>query len=345
MLFVGGQLRWEHYWEGCGPDSRFNTFSIAKAFTALAVGVLDAEGALSVDDPACRYLPEWAGDARRDITLRHLLTMTSGLALDERRFHEAPDPTAAALGWPLAHRPGQVWCYESATAQALVPIIVRIAGRQPIDLLRERLLDPIGARGVEWSRSASGDCLGGLGLLASASDLARVGELLLRRGRLRGRTVLDERFVARMTAVDPITAHARADTPRDEFRRRGYGWLVYLNAGGMWPGVDREAFALLGAYGNVCLVDPRRDFVFVRMVTPESLVRSDGEVDEALFDNPLEVTDAGTAKLWRTLLRAFPRPAPDPLGGADSLRRRAVYAGYDFLGRLRVGARRRGFHF
>lgn len=80
-LAVGGKLVWEHYWDGFGPRSRLDTYSAGKADTATAIGLLMDDGKLKVDDPACKYLPEWAGDGRTEITIRQLLTMTSGLKL------------------------------------------------------------------------------------------------------------------------------------------------------------------------------------------------------------------------------------------------------------------------
>lgn len=331
-LTVGGRLIWEHYWDGCTPATRFDTYSVAKTFTAAAVGLLDADGALSLDDRACRFLPEWAGDARRDITLRHLLTMTSGLALQFDRFTSAPDPTAAALAWPLVHRPGSVWCYEQAAAHALIPIIARASGQQPLELLQARVLGPLGAGAVGWARARDGDCLGWRSVLTSARDLCRFGGLLLGRGRSGGRALLPERFITSMARVDPVTAAARADPPRDDIRRRSYGLLVYVNAGGLWPGVGPDAFALLGAWGNVCLIDPAHDFVFVRLVTPEGRVGEDGEPDRALFANALDLADHGTARLWRMVLRAF------ELGAGSRLAATRL----DALGTLRTAARRRG---
>lgn len=331
-LTVGGRLVWERYWDGCTPATRFDTYSIGKAFTAAAVGLLEADGALSLDDRACRFLPEWAGDARRDITIRHLLTMTSGLALQYDRFERALDPTAAALAWPLMHRPGSVWCYEQAASHALVPILARASGHQPLDLLQARVLGPLGAGAIGWARAGNGDCLGWRSVLTSARDLCRFGELLLGRGRFGGRALLPERFTARMAEVDPVTAASRADPPRDDVRRRSYGLLVYVNAGGIWPGVGADAFALLGSWGNLCLIDPRHDFVFVRLVTPEGRVDAEGEPDPALFDNALDVTDHGTARLWRLLLRAF-EPG---VGGWFAAAR------LDAVGAMRTAARRRG---
>lgn len=328
-LVVRGRLVWERYWDGCDERTRFNAFSVTKGLVASAVGLLEADGALSLDDPASRFLPEWRDDARRAITIRHLLTMTSGFALDFPRFLEARDPTAGALAWPLLHRPGAVWCYEQATAQALAPIIARAAGRAPFDLLRARIFDPIGAASIEAGCAESGASMEYSGVLTTARDLTRVGELLLARGRFEGRALLPERFVAKMIAVDPVTAASRADPARDEYRRRGYGFLLDTNLAGMWPGVGADAFALVGAWCSVCLVDPTHDFVFVRLVVPEGR-----DADHALDGSALDVTDHGTARLWRAVLAAF-----DP---APSLARRARDAGLDARGAWLTWARRRG---
>jgi CubicO group peptidase (beta-lactamase class C family) len=337
-LMVGGRLVWERYWDGYGPTSRFDTFSIGKAFSAAAIGLLEADGALHLDDPAHRYLPEWAQGGRRAITVRHLLTMTAGFMADLPRFSAQPDATAATLAWPLLHRPGTMWTYEQATAHAVVPIVERITGRSPLDLLQERVLGPIGAAEVGWLRDARGTCLGWRSVLASARDLCRFGGLLLARGRFGGRALLPEGFVARMGAVDPVTAAAGTMARGHDVLRRSYGLLVYHNAAGLWPGVDRRAFALLGAFGNACLVDPRHDLVFTRLVTPEDRRRPDGGFD-ARFQNALDITDHGVARMWRTVLGGFGPPSR-----LDALRARAERARLDALGRLRVRARWHGIY-
>ena len=86
VLAVKGKLVWEHYWNGFGPSSRFDLYSAGKAYAAAAIGLLMDDGKVKVDDPACSILTEWSEDERRKITIRHLLTMTSGLKLDLEGF-------------------------------------------------------------------------------------------------------------------------------------------------------------------------------------------------------------------------------------------------------------------
>jgi CubicO group peptidase (beta-lactamase class C family) len=298
-LAVKGKLVWEYYWDGFGPGSRFDTYSAGKAYAAAAIGLLMDDGKLKIDDPACKILTEWAGDDRRKITIRNLLTMTSGLKLDYKGFTTLPDPVAATLGWPLERVPGTMWSYEQATAQAVCPIVERLTGKQPIVFLRERLLNPIGATNTGWLRSRKGDCLTYRSVLTSARELALFGQLFLNRGRWNGKQLLSERFIAQATVNDPVLASIPTAPGQQDFRRRGYGWLMFVNTNGIWEGVDRRGYGFLGSYHNVCLVDPSREFVFVRLVTPEA------QENHAAYENALDVTDKGTALLWRTILSAF----------------------------------------
>ena len=299
VLAVRGKLVWEHYWDGFGPGSRFDTYSTGKAYAAAAIGLLIDDGKLKIDDPACKILTEWAGDDRRKITIRNLLTMTSGLKLDYKGFTALEDPVAATLIWPLEREPGAMWSYEQATAQAVCPIVERLTGKQPIVFLRERILDPIGASNTGWLRSRKGDCLTYRSVLTSARELALFGQLFLNRGRWNGKQLLSERFIAQAIVNDPLLARIPTAPGQQDFRRRGYGWLMFVNSNGIWEGVDRSGYGFLGSFHNICLVDPSKEFVFVRLVTPEA------QGNHAAYENALDVTDKGTALLWRTVLSAF----------------------------------------
>lgn len=298
-LAVNGKLVWERYWNGHGPTSRFNVFSIAKCYASACIGLLVDDGKLTVDDPACAYLPEWAHDGRREITIRHLLTMTSGLQLDYARFGAETDFTAAALNWPLSHPPGTQCCYEQATAQALSPIIKRVSGRQPLDFIRERLLDPIGARETGWAATPAGDSLTWRSVLVSARDLTRFGQLLLQDGQWNGRQLLSADYIRKATARDPLLMQIPSCPSEKAWRRENWGWMFFNNEGGLVPSARSDAFSLGGAYGNMCLVDRERNFVFTRLVTPEGLS------DYSPYDNALGGTHSGAPKFWELLAKAF----------------------------------------
>ena len=298
-LLVKGKLVWEHYWKDFGPGSRFDIYSAGKAFTASAIGLLADDGKLKLDDPACNILTEWANDGRKEITIRNLLTMTSGLKLDYSGFASSPDPTDAMLNWPLERQPGTAWSYEQATSHALAIIVKRVSGKQPIVLLRERILNSIGVVEADWLRSRQGDCLGWRSVLISARELALFGQFYLNRGCWNGEQLLSEDFIDQATVNDPLLSDIPVAEGQDDFRRRGYGWQMFVNTNGIFKGVDKSGYGFLGAYHNICIVDPSRDFVFVRMVTPEA------QGNHSEYSNALDVTDEGTAMIWRTILSAF----------------------------------------
>jgi len=298
-LLVNGNLVWEHYWKDFGPQSRFDIYSAGKAFTASAIGLLIDDGKLKVDDQACNILSEWSNDGRKEITVRNLLNMTSGLKLDYSGFINSPNPTDSMLNWPMERPPGTAWSYEQATSHALSIIVKRVSGKQPIVLLRERIFNSIGILDADWLRSRQGDCLGWRSVLISARELALFGQFYLNKGRWNGEQLLSEDFINQAIVNDPLLTSIPVADGQDDFRRRGYGWQMFVNTNGIFEGVDKSGYGFLGAYHNICIVDPSKDFVFVRMVTPEA------QGNHAEYNNALDVTDEGTAKIWRTILSAF----------------------------------------
>ena len=298
-LFVKGKLVWEHYWDDFGPHSRFDIYSAGKAFTGTAIGLLVDDGKLKLDDPACIILTEWDTEEKRNITIRHLLTMTSGLKQDYKTYTQAINPTEAMLSWPMEREPGTAWSYEQATSHALSVIVKRITGKQPIVFLRERILNSIGIVEADWMRSHQGDCLGWRSVFISARELALLGQLYLNQGRWDGKQLLSKSFINQATVNDPLLQKIPVAPGQDDFRRRGYGFQMFVNTNGIFEGVDKSGYGFLGAFHNICLVDPGKDFVFVRMVTPED------PDNHQQYSNDLDVTDKGTARIWRVVLSAF----------------------------------------
>jgi len=298
-LFVKGKLVWEHYWKDFGPESRFDIYSAGKAFTATAIGLLVDDGKLKIDEPACKILTEWDTDEKRNITIRNLLTMTSGLKRDYETYTNVANPTEAMLNWPMEREPGTAWSYEQATSHALSVIIKRLTGKQPIVFLRERILNETGIVEAGWLRSRQGDCLGWRSVLISARELGLFGQFYLNKGRWNGKKLLSEDFISEATVNDPLLQKIPVAPGQDDFRRRGYGFQMFVNTNGIFEGVDRSGYGFLGAYHNICLVDPTKDFVFVRMVTPEA------QGNHEQYSNDLDVTDKGTARIWRIVLSAF----------------------------------------
>lgn len=175
------------------------TRSVTKSVTALAVLALVADGKLaSLDDPLSRFFPEFASGEKSRITLRHVLTHSSGLAhgkTDADQLNAQADRLGYARSLPIEHSPGTRFSYSNEASQLLSGVVEQAAG-MPLDAyVEERIFGPIGIRDARWTRDRAGTIQSYFGLRLTARDLARIGLLLLEEGRAGQSEVLPPRLV------------------------------------------------------------------------------------------------------------------------------------------------------
>jgi len=283
LLVQGGVIVFERYADGFGRDSRFQTWSMAKSFTQVLVGLLVARGRLDLDAPA--PVPEWRqpGDPRGAITLRHMLHMTTGLDADDGDPGSgsfvgdllfgagARDINAFAAARPLLHPPGSHWAYSTATSSLVAGIVGRAVGDDlptRVAFLHDALFDRIGMRSALFEFDAAGHFLGGSHLWATARDFARFGLLVLRDGVWQDERLLPEGWVD------------FARTPAPAANNGVYGGHFWLNLEPtegqykMLPGGPDSAFQAAGNGGQLVVLVPDRDLVLVRL----------GELQTITFD-------------------------------------------------------------
>jgi len=273
LAVQGGRLVWQRFADGFGADSPFRSWSMAKSVTNALAGLLVRDGKLALDAPA--PVPRWqrAGDPRRALTLRHLLTMTSGLDnadggdgagsyVARILFGDlASDTARGAEQAELDHEPGTHWAYSTATSQIVSAIVARTVGggREGVDAFVTReLRAPLGLRTLVLEFDPAGTPLGGGYVWASAADWARLGLLYLRDGVWDGRRILPEGWVDFTRNVAPAEnngtygAHfwVSAKPAEDQFQT-------------LRPGI--EAFQMNGNAGQYVVIAPDRDLVVVRL--------------------------------------------------------------------------------
>ncbi len=256
---------YERYFGGAGPKTLETSFSVAKSFVSTLVGIAIDQGRIgSVDDPVTRYLPELAGRNQRfrQITLRHLLTMTSGLRYQESSFPSPRgDDTSTYYGVDLRKEalrhtqieqvPGHNWHYNNYNPLLLGLVLERATGMSVSNFMASRLWQPLGAAGdASWSLDSkrSGFEKMESGLNATALDYARFGLLFLHGGEWNGRRIVSGEWIR--TATRP---HTRTDFPNPY----GYFWWI--------DGQRPDRFYAFGNYGQYIYVDPRADVVIVRL--------------------------------------------------------------------------------
>lgn len=264
LVMKDGEIRFEDYYLGTGPDDRRISWSLAKSYLSALFGVLLDQGAIGgLDDPVTRYAPQLAGTAYDGASIRNVLNMASGVRFDEDYLDFNSDINrmgrVVALGGTLDDftasfterfaPPGTDWHYVSIDTHVIGMVIRGATGRTIPDLMSEHVVQPLGLeRDGYYITDGAGVAfvLGGLNF--TTRDYARFGQMILQNGRYGGRQVVPAEWIAAATA-----ASAPTDPGAIGY---GYQWWVPKGAG---PG----QFLARGVYGQYIYFDQPRGVLIV----------------------------------------------------------------------------------
>lgn len=262
LVVHNGQLRLERYGLGFDGAGRWTSFSVAKSFTSTLVGAAIKDGFIhSLDDKVSAYIPDLRGSAYDEVSVRQLLTMTSGVQWNEdyadpqsdvARFNNhQPEPGVEALvsymrQLPRAAPPGTRWLYSTGETN-LVGTLVQQATRKPLaTYLAEKVWGPAGMeQQATWILSKTGKEIGGCCVQAAARDYARMGVFILHGAQVNGQSIVPDGWWTQAT-----TKQAEIGQPG---RGYGYQWWTY----------DDGSFAARGIFGQGIFIDPARQLVIV----------------------------------------------------------------------------------
>lgn len=262
MVVHDGKVRAESYNLGYGPKGRWTSFSVAKSFTSTLAGAAIKDGYIkSIDDPVTNYLPGLKGSAYDGVTVKQVLTMTSGVKWNEdytdmnsdvARMAATPadpgyDPIVSYMRkLPREAEPGTKWVYKTGETD-LIGVLVASATKKTLSsYLSEKVWKPWGMeQDAVWMIDTRGHEHGGFGISVSLHDYARMGELILAGGKIRGRSILPEGWVEAAT-------HKQATTTEPG---GGYGY--------QWWTRDDGTVDARGIFGQMIHIDPKRHLVVV----------------------------------------------------------------------------------
>lgn len=272
IVVYDGEIVAEKYADGFGPNSRFLSWSASKSMTSALIGTMVTDGKLALHEPA--PVPEWSSpdDPRSDISLHHLVTMTSGLAFSEpyipgndsteMLFHQ-PRMAGFAASKPLAHSPGTEWYYSSGTTNLLSRILFEKAGgslRAVHDYSWRRFFEPVGMTSAVFEPDTSGSFVGSSYFYASARDWARFGLLFLNDGKVGDRQILSKEWVEYSRTPTPLAPQGQ------------YGAQFWLNAGHptkdeghMMPNCPKDMYMALGYNDQWVAIVPSKKAVVIRL--------------------------------------------------------------------------------
>jgi hypothetical protein len=233
-------------WYGPHYALPIEAMSSTKSVTGLLVGMLIADGKIrSADQSVCEFLSTWCDGIRGRVTLRHLLTMTAGLpAMPDSSVGFRNRKDAFVVGLVPTAEPGTRWVYSNEDVQLLSPILDRAAGEPIQDYARRRLFEPLGMRNT-WLYAPDGEAWTYAGMQTTPRDFARLGLLMLQRGRWDGRQIVPADW------VEAATRPSQSLNPQ-------YGLLWWLEP-------EAAAFAAHGHLDTDLYVLRDAELVVVRM--------------------------------------------------------------------------------
>jgi CubicO group peptidase (beta-lactamase class C family) len=259
-----GKLRLERYGLGFDGDGRWTSFSVAKSVTSTLVGAALRDGKIrSMDDKVSTYLPEMKGSAYDDVSIRQLLTMTSGVQWNEdygdpksdvARFNNhKPEPGVDALvsylrQLPRAAPAGTRWNYSTGETNLVGVLLARATGQPLSELLAQKIWGPAGMeQQATWLLSKTGQEISGCCIQAAPRDFARLGLFLLEGAKpwSGGAPIVPDGWLAEAT-----TARTGIGRPG-----QGYGYQWWTN--------DDGTYSARGIFGQGIFLDPQRQLVVV----------------------------------------------------------------------------------
>ena len=260
LVVHDGKLRLERYGLGFDSSGRWTSFSVAKSFTSTLVGAALRDGHLrSMDDKVSDHIPQMKGSAYDDVSVRQLLTMTSGIRWNEdyadpnsdvalfnkHKPEEGVDATVSYLRrLPREAPAGTRWLYSTGETN-LVGILVSQATKKPLSAyLAEKVWGPVGMeQQATWLLSRTGQEISGCCVQAASRDFARFGVFILNGARVNGQSIVPEGWLAQAT-----TERTGIGQPG---RGYGYQWWTYTDG----------SFAARGIFGQGIFIDPKRKLV------------------------------------------------------------------------------------
>jgi CubicO group peptidase (beta-lactamase class C family) len=267
LIVKDNKLVYEKYFNGFNADDLHPVFSVTKSISSALTGIAIDLKFLKDEHVMLKQFfngnkgIDW-GDKKDEITIKDILTMTSGLEWEEsipysnwRNSHNkmarSGDWIKYVLNLPMAAAPGSRFNYNTGTSNLLAIIIEKATGMSVDNFAKKYLLDPLGIEDYKWYRNPAGKpCTGGSkgGIFLRPRDMARIGYLYLNKGKWKGQTIVSESWVEKSTGA--------------QSRKGGYGYLWWRSAA-YSEGRSIPFYIAIGYGGQRIYVIPGLDMVVV----------------------------------------------------------------------------------
>jgi len=265
VVVKDGQLVHEQYWDGWNEATLSNSWSMAKSIVSVLIGMAIDDGYIQgVDQKVGDFIPEFTEGKNADLTIEHLLKMSSGIPFDEHYMNPFGYMAKALYGnnlrsitldYDVETEPNTVWHYTGGNTLLLSFIIKKATGIEVSEYASRKLWRPLGAKhDALWSLDhKGGDEKSFCCFNSNAKDFARIGQLYLQKGQWRGKQLISSDYVA--ASISPMMKPDKYGIPADHY---GYAWWLGNHQG-------MPFFFARGIKGQYIFVFPEKNLVAVRL--------------------------------------------------------------------------------
>ena len=311
MLIRDGKVFAEGYWAPYRPNLPHMLYSASKSIVSTAIGFAYDEGLMDLDrrlDDIFTELPPSSNKWARLMTVRHLLTMSTGIRFNEIGSMLDRDWVKMFMESVPKFEPGTQFEYNSLNTYMLSAVLKRITGQSLTEYLIPRLYEPLGIANYPWEACPMGTEKGGWGLSLCIEDLAKIAQLYLNKGEWNGRRLLSEEWID--MATSPQIA-----TPNGEINQ-GYGFQIWMNANGVYQ--------FNGAFGQYAVMFPHINAAAIifsgsnQLFAKTSLMQALSSCLWSAADSPLPEYPEGYKRLKEYTSSLVFSPTPSRIGlGTD----------------------------
>lgn len=242
IIIRNGYIVYESYYNGYDANKIHDIASVTKSWTSALVGVAQAQGKITnLNESLPTLLPNYFTENKyadkRDVTLRQLLMMRSGIDFSEDVLNSdgyggeelmESDVTAFGLGFPMAYQPGETWNYSTLDTQLISAIIQHATGESLESFAASNLFEPMGIKEYDWLEDGVGTTIGGQNLSMTPRDMAKLGFLYLHNGNWDGEQLVPANWIE--LSLTPQGDAYYPPTEKNE-KIEWYGYLWWMRGG------------------------------------------------------------------------------------------------------------------
>lgn len=269
----------EAYWKPFHKDFLHRMYSVTKSYAALAIGFLEQDGKINLDDKVIKYFPDELKNQKdenmRNQTIRNMLMMHT--AKPERNWFSArcDDRVRFYFENDLDYsRPaGTTFLYDSTGSFVMGALVERVTGKTLMEYLREKMFDKIGVSdGAYMLKCPGGHSWGDSALICTARDLLKVAHFVLNKGKWNGEQILNEKFVTDATSALGCNSFLNDC----EYNTFGYGYYFWITRD--------NSFVFLGMGDQLAVCNPEKDIIFVCNADNQGKAYARQAIIDDLFD-------------------------------------------------------------